>query len=85
MATLSRTSQTMKPEGKGSKLWLKQCPKCQGDLFLDRDMYGPFVSCLQCGYYLNEGQMQALLAASTQELFRRQRQEQRMEEAALVA
>ena len=28
---------------------LKQCPKCNGDLVTDRDQYGDFVSCLQCG------------------------------------
>lgn len=39
-------------------LWLKQCPRCQqGDLHRSRDMWGDFVACLQCGYYLpdNEG------------------------------
>ena len=29
--------------------WLKGCPRCAGDLFRDRDQYGLFVSCLQCG------------------------------------
>ncbi len=28
---------------------LKSCPKCKGDLVLDRDMYGRYVKCLQCG------------------------------------
>lgn len=28
---------------------LKQCPRCHGDLIADRDQYGDFVSCLQCG------------------------------------
>jgi len=27
------------------------CPKCaKGDLFLNKDMYGAYVQCLQCGY-----------------------------------
>ena len=26
------------------------CPKCQGTLFIRRDKYGPFVSCIQCGW-----------------------------------
>lgn len=29
--------------------WLKGCPRCSGDLYSDRDQYGTFVSCLQCG------------------------------------
>ena len=29
--------------------FLKQCPKCNGDLVTDSDQYGDFVSCLQCG------------------------------------
>lgn len=28
--------------------FLKQCPKCNGDLSTDSDQYGEFVSCLQC-------------------------------------
>lgn len=31
-------------------LWLKECPKCQGDLILDQDSYGKFKTCVQCGY-----------------------------------
>jgi uncharacterized Zn finger protein (UPF0148 family) len=30
-------------------LFLRACPKCGGDLFMDRDMYGGYVKCLQCG------------------------------------
>lgn len=33
-------------------LWLKSCPKCRGDLYGDRDHYGWYVTCLQCGNYL---------------------------------
>ena len=29
--------------------FLKQCPKCNGDLAAYSDQYGDFVSCLQCG------------------------------------
>jgi hypothetical protein len=28
----------------------KGCPRCNGDLFTDRDWYGPFIQCLQCGW-----------------------------------
>ncbi len=31
------------------KLKFNACPKCSGDLELRRDVYGMFVSCLQCG------------------------------------
>ncbi len=31
------------------KLKFNACPKCRGDLELRRDIYGMFVSCLQCG------------------------------------
>lgn len=31
------------------KLKFNACPKCRGDLQLRRDIYGMFVSCLQCG------------------------------------
>ena len=29
---------------------LKGCPKCQGSLYLVKDMYGKYVNCLQCGF-----------------------------------
>ncbi len=28
----------------------KSCPRCDGDIFIDRDLYGWFEQCLQCGY-----------------------------------
>ena len=30
-------------------LYFKVCPKLQGDIHLDQDMYAPFRKCLQCG------------------------------------
>jgi DNA-directed RNA polymerase subunit M/transcription elongation factor TFIIS len=33
-------------------MWPKACPRCGGDLFLDSDYYGNYVSCIQCGYAL---------------------------------
>ncbi len=35
-------------------MWLKACPRCRGDLFLDSDYYGPSANCIQCGYTLQE-------------------------------
>ncbi len=29
--------------------FLKACPKCHGDIYIDRDIYGSFAECLQCG------------------------------------
>lgn len=28
----------------------KGCPKCHGDLYFSKDMYGKYATCLQCGY-----------------------------------
>jgi DNA-directed RNA polymerase subunit M/transcription elongation factor TFIIS len=28
----------------------KVCPRCHGDLYLTQDIFGEYVSCLQCGY-----------------------------------
>ena len=29
--------------------WFKGCRKCSGDLYMEDDIYGTYVSCLQCG------------------------------------
>jgi len=28
----------------------ESCPKCQGKIYIDRDLYGWFVQCLMCGF-----------------------------------
>ena len=28
----------------------KVCPRCRGDLYLKEDVFGKYLSCLQCGY-----------------------------------
>ena len=28
----------------------KECPRCQGDLYIAEDSFGKFLSCMQCGY-----------------------------------
>ncbi|MBI4499128.1 MAG: hypothetical protein HY689_14660 [Chloroflexi bacterium] len=33
-------------------LWLKACPKCGGDLTLERSLWERTISCLQCGRML---------------------------------
>lgn len=32
--------------------WLKACPRCVGDLRAEKDIYGAYVACIQCGYVL---------------------------------
>jgi len=29
---------------------LKGCPRCKGDVYLRKDIEGPYLSCMQCGY-----------------------------------
>ena len=29
--------------------YFKACPKCSGDLHFERDVYGAFFKCFQCG------------------------------------
>lgn len=32
-------------------MWkLKKCSRCGGDVFIDKDEYGWYEQCLQCGY-----------------------------------
>ena len=30
-------------------LYIKSCMRCSGDLYLDQDIYGSYLRCLQCG------------------------------------
>jgi len=41
-------------------IWCKNCPRCNGDLLSQSDVYGEFISCLQCGCILNEQQGRAI-------------------------
>ena len=34
-------------------LYLKSCPRCQGDVRYERDMYGRYLGCLQCGFLIS--------------------------------
>ncbi|MFQ6028891.1 MAG: hypothetical protein ACE5Q6_15515 [Dehalococcoidia bacterium] len=29
--------------------YIKACPKCTGDLYVDQDQFGTFLECIQCG------------------------------------
>jgi len=41
-------------------MWLKSCPRCRGDLVLDSDYYGNYVSCIQCGAALDNSRQTIL-------------------------
>jgi DNA-directed RNA polymerase subunit M/transcription elongation factor TFIIS len=45
-------------------IFFKACPKCHGDLYIDKDAYGQYVECLQCGYSkdLTSDQVQEIMA-----------------------
>ncbi len=45
-------------------LILKGCPKCHGDLYLNRDIYGTYFQCVQCAYIrdLNEEEQKVIAA-----------------------
>ena len=54
LATPQRITQTTRSLGLGRKdglemLALKGCPRCGGDLHSNRDIYGEYRECLQCG------------------------------------
>ncbi len=41
------------------RIFLKQCPRCSGDLGTNNDQYGSYVHCLQCGYMADFKQLSA--------------------------
>jgi hypothetical protein len=47
-------------EGVMEMYWLKACPRCRGDLHDEKDFYGAYVGCIQCGYVLNSLEEDAL-------------------------
>ena len=46
-------------------MFLKACPKCRGDLLLRGDVYGSYVTCLQCGFMKDVENWQKHMAAET--------------------
>lgn len=46
-------------------IWMKRCSRCRGDLYMDADMYGTFIGCLQCGYILPDVEQFVLLHPRT--------------------
>ncbi len=47
-------------------LYLKSCPRCRGDVKFERDMYGQYLECLQCGFLLSARNDTATTAAAPQ-------------------
>lgn len=41
-------------------MWLKSCPRCTGDLFMERAIGESYVSCLQCGHTLTRMEEESL-------------------------
>ena len=36
-------------------LKIKSCPRCRGDMYENRDIYGAYIECLQCGHMADPG------------------------------
>ena len=59
LACASDASRIMRLEGWGAMmevtqmLYLKACPRCKGDMHTNRDVYGAYSECLQCGYMVD--------------------------------
>lgn len=34
-------------------LYIKACPRCHGDVEFGSDMFGKYLACLQCGYFID--------------------------------
>lgn len=48
-------------------MYLKSCPRCKaGDLYIEKDWFGPYVLCLQCGYMKDIKEPAKPTPASTQ-------------------
>ena len=45
-------------------LKLKYCPRCKGDVIVDRDHYGWYEQCIQCGY---TGDLQSIVDVQKQQ------------------
>ena len=41
------------PERRPMTLGLKGCSRCKGDVFPERDQFGEYLHCLQCGYQVD--------------------------------
>jgi hypothetical protein len=51
--------------GEAMKYWLKECPRCLGDLRQETDVFGNYIACMQCGYTLKQAEETQLLVHGT--------------------
>jgi len=47
------------------RIWLKECPRCGGDLREESNTFGRYIACIQCGNILTHIQETRLLAIGT--------------------
>ena len=47
-------------------LYLKQCPRCKGDVYRTKDSFGEYLACLQCGYSrdIDSGPLASMVTAA---------------------
>jgi ribosomal protein S27E len=50
----------MEPQEVKKMMWLKACPRCRGDLYIEYQVGETNVVCLQCGHVLNRAQEEQL-------------------------
>ena len=43
-------------------MFRKSCPRCNGDLYANRDVFGRYVACVQCGFLLDREATEAILS-----------------------
>ncbi len=48
-------------------LMLKSCPRCGGDMHVNRDIYGDYKECLQCGLMEDVENPRSIFAAAVAE------------------
>ncbi len=44
---------------------LRACPRCRGDLYAGEDIYGVYLSCVQCGRYFPFAEVPARVGRPT--------------------
>ena len=54
----------MRKQRKSRSIFLKQCPRCNGDIGIGEDQYGSYTYCLQCGYMSDIGRSSQFKSAS---------------------
>ncbi|MDO8689927.1 MAG: hypothetical protein Q7R39_07945 [Dehalococcoidia bacterium] len=44
-------------------MWSKVCPRCKGDVYVEKDIFETNLKCLQCGHVLNEAEKRVVESA----------------------